>query len=187
VNNLLIVGKAVVINMNYKLTLVLFLAVVVLIGAPMAAAKSSYLTSFNQNYNTGGTKLDSCNTCHVSGESLNPYGIAYSGSGRDFASIETLDSDNDGFTNLEEIKALTFPGNPNDYPQTTSVTPTGTTTNVTQQQQTTEVPISNVTAEKPTTEVPISNTSEAPKSPGFEAILAVVGFLTIVALKKKYV
>jgi hypothetical protein len=211
-----IIGKAVVIDVNYKLTMILFLAVAILIGTPMVSAKSNYLSSFNQHYNTSGTNLDSCKTCHTSsgGGALDPYGRAYSGNGRNFASIETLDSDSDGFTNIEEINALTFPGNPNDYPQTTPATPTATTPNVTQEQQTTEisdddeddieeqetievsdddvkeqlttgVPISNVTQEKPTTEVPVNNTSEAPKSPGFEAILAVVGFLIIVGLQRK--
>lgn len=222
-----IIGKAVVIDMNYKLTMVLFLAVVVLIVAPMVSAKSSYLSSFNQHYNTIDTRLDTCNLCHgsSSGGSFNPYGMAYSGSGRNFASIETLDSDKDGFTNIEEIKALTFPGDVNDHPQTTSATPT-TTTNVSQQQQittisdddieeeleddevsdddikeqvttavpvsnvsqekpTSQVPLNNTTQEKPTTEVPTSNTTETPKSPGFEAIFAVVGFLIIVGLRRK--
>lgn len=197
-----IIWIAVVIDVNYKVSMVLFLAVVVLIGAPMVSAKSNYLSSFNQHYNTSGTKLDTCNTCHgsSSGGSFNPYGMAYSGSGRNFASIEALDSDKDGFTNIEEIKALTFPGNANDYPQTTSQTPAVTTSNVTQEQQKTdEVPVSNETPEKTTTEVsvnnttqgtqtaqiPVNNTTETPKSPGFEAILAVVGFLIIVGLQKK--
>lgn len=222
-----IIGKAVVIDMNYKLTMVLFLAVVVLIGAPIVSAKSNYLSSFNQHYNTSGTKLDTCSTCHTSssGGSLNPYGRAYSGSGHNFASIETLDSDNDGFTNIEEINALTFPGDANDHPQTTTGTPTTTTPNVTQQQTTTisddddneledemeddevsddsikeqvttAVPVSNVsqekpvtvnntTEEKPTTEEPVNNTTETPKSPGFEGIFAVVGFLIIVCLRRK--
>lgn len=193
-----------VIDVNYKLTIVLFLAVVVLIGAPMVSAKSNYLSSFNQHYNTSGTKLDTCNICHgsSSGGSFNLYSMAYSGSGRNFASIEALDSDKDGFTNIEEIKALTFPGNANDYPQTTLVTPAATTSNVTQEQQTTaEVHVSNgtpekttteglvnnTTQEKPTVQIPVNNTTETPRSPGFEVIFAVVGFLIIVGLQRKYV
>ncbi len=188
------------IDVNYKLIIILFLTVVFLIGAPMVAAKSSYLTSFNQNYNTTGTKLDSCNTCHVAGESLNPYGRASSENGRNFAAIETLDLDNDGFTNAEEINALTFPGNPDDYPQTTPAMPDATTPNITQEQTVTEVPISNITLEKPTTEVPanntahekptasvpVSNITETPKSPGFESMFAFVGFFIIVGLHRKY-
>ncbi|WP_321417547.1 hypothetical protein [uncultured Methanomethylovorans sp.] len=230
-----IIGKAVVIDVNYKVTMVLFLALVVLIGAPMVSAKSSYLSSFDQHYNTSGTRLDTCNTCHTSsgGGSLNPYGSAFSGSGHNFASIEVLDSDNDGFTNVEEINARTFPGNPSDHPLATSQTPTATTPNVTQQQVTAttvisvasddeddaeeeqeatelseddvkeqqitpipvsnvsqekpsvQVPVNNTTEEKPATEVPTNNTTETPKSPGFEAIFAVAGFLIIVGLNRK--
>jgi len=120
-------------------------------------------------------------------------------------SIENLDSDKDGFTNLVEINALNFPGNPNDHPQTTSEiipeTPVNVTepaVNVTPEQSTTEVPISNTTPEQPATEVPISNTTpeqpttevtgnttEEQKSPGFEAIPVVVGLLAVACLKRR--
>jgi type II secretory pathway pseudopilin PulG len=188
--------------MNYKLTLALFLVSIVLIGLPMAAARPTYFAAFKEKYNTSGTKLDSCNTCHTSGggSPRNPYGLAFSDSGHDFSSIEALDSDSDGFTNIEEINALTFPGNPTDYPQTTPATPTATIPNVTHEQPTTEAPLSNgtpekpvtqfpvnnTTQEKPTAEVPVSNTTATPKSPGFEAIFAVVGFLIIVGLHRKH-
>ena len=89
------------------------------------------------------TKLDDCSLCHPgspNGKSgscdychqtyglkaphtqpvpLNSYGVAYKAVGRTTASIQTiqnLDSDGDGKTNLEEIQALTFPGDPKDYP-----------------------------------------------------------------------
>ena len=143
--------------MKYKLIIVLLVAVVALIGAPMASAKPSFLTSFNQHYDTAGTRLDSCATCH-NGEARNPYGRAYSGSGRNFAAIENLDSDGDGFTNLAEINALNFPGKPDDHPQITSeilpettVNVTEPSVNVTPEQSTTEVPINNTTPEQPTT------------------------------------
>jgi len=45
--------------------------------------------------------------------------------------IEPLDSDGDGFTNIDEIKAGTFPGDPTDNATTTTTTkpkPTTTTT-----------------------------------------------------------
>ena len=50
---------------------------------------------------------------------LNPYGLAYKNAGRNqsaLQAIEPLDSDGDGFGNLVEIKSLTFPGDPKDYP-----------------------------------------------------------------------
>jgi hypothetical protein len=180
-------------NVNYKLIPVLLLAVVALIGTPMAAAKSSYLTSFNQHYDTGSTKLDSCVICHSgqSGGSLNLYGRAYSGSGRNFTSLEAFDVDEDGYTNLEEINALTFPGNPDDYPQPTLETPSETTLNVTeppinenQEQQTTEIPISNTTPEQPATELPMSNETQGEKSPGFDIILGVMGLLAVFSLRR---
>jgi len=168
----------------------LLVAVVALIGAPMASAKPNFLTSFNQHYDTAGTRLDSCATCH-NGEARNPYSRAYSGSGRNFAAIENLDSDGDGFTNLVEIKALNFPGNPDDHPQTTSgivpetpVNVTEPSANATPEQPATEVPVSNATPEQPATEVP-GNTTGEQKSPGFEAIPVVVGLLAVACLKRR--
>jgi hypothetical protein len=53
-------------------------------------------------------------------DTLNPYGWDYKNAGRfrvdSFAKIENIDSDDDGYTNKEEIQALTFPGDPNDNP-----------------------------------------------------------------------
>lgn len=162
--------------MNYKLIIILLVAVVALMGAPMASAKPNFLTSFNQHYETAGTRLDSCTTCH-NGEAINPYGRAYLGSGKNFTSIENLDSDKDGFTNLVEINTLNFPGNPNDHPQTTSKIMPETPVNVTE-------PSVNATPEQPTTEVPGSTTEEQ-KSPGFEVIPVVVGLLAVACLKRR--
>jgi hypothetical protein len=88
-----------------------------LLGSVEASAFSSYLTGFNAAYGTAGTRLDSCTVCHnsSSGGSRNSYGNDYNGS---FPANDTRDSDNDGFTNTEEIDALTFPGNASDVPQT---------------------------------------------------------------------
>jgi hypothetical protein len=50
---------------------------------------------------------------------LNNYGQAYSGKGRSqqaLRDIEGLDSDGDGSLNIDEINALTFPGDAKDYP-----------------------------------------------------------------------
>ena len=92
------------------------------------------------------TKLDDCALCHKSGkigsktygscdychqiyktqephgnilDTLNSYGLAYQSSGRDqnaLKAIESLNSDGDTSTNIEEIQALTFPGDALDYP-----------------------------------------------------------------------
>jgi len=72
--------------------------------------------------------LGSCQWCHYSygydgsGDilnTLNPYGIDFRNNGRNAAAliaIEPLDSDADGFVNLDEIMALRYPGNPQDDP-----------------------------------------------------------------------
>lgn len=59
-----------------------------------------------------GTRLSHCRLCHEMEERfwMNPYGRDYLLSGRDFAAVEPLDSDGDGYSNLAEIEALTFPG-----------------------------------------------------------------------------
>ena len=74
------------------------------------------------------TTLGSCQWCHYkygydkSGDitaTLNPYGRDYLAQGRSAAAlrtIETLDSDGDGFTNIVEINAVRYPGDATDDP-----------------------------------------------------------------------
>lgn len=87
-----------------------------------AQSLPDYLAQFNEKYDTSGSRLDSCETCHASSspsaENLNPYGTDFAANNHDFAAIEGLDSDGDGFTNIDEINALTFPGDPEDNPDT---------------------------------------------------------------------
>jgi hypothetical protein len=83
--------------------------------------------------------LDTCNTCHTTGSNNNPYGThlklefskvmdlkdgsmtkeqkldSFRAGIRD---IDKLDPDNDGYSNLAEIGARTFPGDPKDHPVT---------------------------------------------------------------------
>jgi len=102
-----------------------------------------------------GTSLQSCDLCHTASiPSLNPYGSAYKSKGRSlaaFAAIENLDSDGDGATNLQEINALTFPGNSASVP----VLPTATKTSVPAPTNT-PVPVST------NTPVPASTNTPAP-------------------------
>src|SRR5512135_3714623 len=91
-----------------------FVALVVVAGVfalsgGQAHAKSSYLASFNSQYGTSGTALDTCNVCHTAVPTRNPYGTAYGNAAHSFTAIENADSDGDGFTNLAEITARTFP------------------------------------------------------------------------------
>ena len=95
------------------------------------ANTGDYTLAHNTYPGMVGTRIDSCSFCHSSVPSLNPYGQAYKNGGRNLASsltnIESLDSDGDGFTNIQEIKALTFPGDATDHP-TALPSPTATNT-----------------------------------------------------------
>ena len=90
------------------------------IFSPTAQSTPEYHSQFNTKYDTRGTKLDSCMTCHTSAgggaENVNPYGQDFAKNNHDFAAVEGLDSDGDSFSNIDEIKAETFPGDPNDNP-----------------------------------------------------------------------
>ena len=83
-------------------------------GSITAGGKTTTYGSCDYCHQTYGLKAP-----HTQPVPLNSYGVAYKAVGRTTASIQTiqnLDSDGDGKTNLEEIQALTFPGDPKDYP-----------------------------------------------------------------------
>ncbi len=112
--------------MNKRITFMLLLiTVVALVGIPEALALSEFLTDFNTKYNTTNTRLDTCSLCHINpagGGARNPYGTDFLNNGGNVAVmaaltiIEPLDSDGDGFKNIDEIHNLTFPGNASDFP-----------------------------------------------------------------------
>ncbi len=119
--------------MGKKYLLPLLLMALVVGGFSIAYAVSSYLNSFVATYpGASSTQLNSCLLCHPSGNSSqNSYCVAYRNAGHNYAAIESLDSDGDGFNNLTEIQAGTFPGNSNSYPSagdTTRPTVTNFTT-----------------------------------------------------------
>ena len=60
------------------------------------------------------TNQQNCVLCHfTSSKDLNPYGKDFADAEYDLAAIESLDSDNDGRTNGEEINIdCTLPGDP---------------------------------------------------------------------------
>jgi hypothetical protein len=137
----------------------LLLVVLIIAGVQAASATSGMMEDFNQFYDTNDTRLDTCSTCHGEDvESLNPYGADYGENAGDLEAIEALDSDGDGFTNLEEINALTFPGDPESMPETVSE----------------EEPVSEESA-----------TDAEQQSPGFEAVLGIAGILTVMYLLKR--
>jgi hypothetical protein len=101
----------------------------------IADAKSSYQTRFNTRYGTAGSALDNCTVCHTSVPARNSFGTDFASStipghiAHAFdAALEARDSDSDGFTNITEINAKTFPGDPGSHPagsDTTAPTVTG--------------------------------------------------------------
>lgn len=122
-----------------------------------ASATNGILNDFTAAYPaTTGTALDSCSTCHTSAPALNPYGSALRANGFNFGAIEGLDSDGDGFTNLQEIRALTLPGSASSRPTTPTTTSTTTSTSTT----------STTSAATPsTTSTTSTTTTVAPQSP----------------------
>jgi len=95
-----------------------------------AEARPTYLDGFNNKYGTAGSRLDDCTTCHGSTKSIrNPFGQDVEAGVTNnipiqdvLTSIEPFDSDADGFINIDEITALTLPGNASDYPSVTACT-----------------------------------------------------------------
>ena len=122
-------------SVTILLSSAVFVIAVVLAVGGTAYAVPSYLTSFESAYPAAvGSKLDACLLCHVNPNpgptARNPFGSDFASGGHSFdAALEALDSDGDGFTNLEEITALTFPGDPTDFPAAVDNTaPTVTST-----------------------------------------------------------
>jgi len=101
------------------------------VAAP-AYAEPPFLEEFVRKYQPK-SKLDElgCRICHTTPPKRNPFGEAVDEamrgqgfSGDILASLETQDSDGDGATNKQEIEADTAPGDPNDKPAGTTVSPT---------------------------------------------------------------
>ena len=109
--------------MKRTIRLIVVLSVLA-IGATAANAMSVYLYTFNLTYPSAAATLgQDCTLCHVvpgGGGPPNSYGSDFARNGYDFHAIEPLDSDNDGFTNIEEIQALTYPGDPTSHPVNTT-------------------------------------------------------------------
>ena len=82
------------------------------IAASMAVADGGWLNTFNGEYDTQATPLNSCLTCHLTngGSGFNPYGRDMRNQpGTELEAIlaiEDLDSDGDGISNVDEISGL---------------------------------------------------------------------------------
>jgi hypothetical protein len=105
-------------------------------GSDMRAARSKYPDIV-------GTNIDKCSLCHVSESNYrrDPYGRDYEDARGDFEQIEGIDSDGDGFTNIEEINALTFPGKADSVPTVTATAPVTVTATLTPTMTATLTPV----------------------------------------------
>ena len=92
------------------------LLLVVMVGS--AVAYSGYLSTFRTQYAATETVLNTCSLCHPGGDTgnLNNYAQDFANNGYNYAAIENLDSDGDGYSNLAEINARTFPGDAASFP-----------------------------------------------------------------------
>jgi len=118
-------------NRILKIVLIIFgIAVLTFAADGSANAKDQYTIDFNNYYGTdgaeGGTTMGTCITCHFNPDGKggeNPYGTHWKAYGRSFAAVEPLDSDGDGFSNIDEIIADTWPGDAGSTPGPTNSPP----------------------------------------------------------------
>ena len=105
-------------NRILKKGLIIFLIALLAVTVyDTANAKSRFTDDFNDFYGTDGSDdgrtMGSCITCHKNRDGSggeNSYGKNWDSYGRDFSAVEARDSDGDGFSNIDEIIADTFPG-----------------------------------------------------------------------------
>ena len=81
----------------------------------LAHADSGYMGSFSSKY-PASSLVSNCGVCHTSIPSLNTYGSDFKKNKFNPATIESLDSDGDSFSNLIEINAGTYPGDATSHP-----------------------------------------------------------------------
>ncbi len=136
----------------------MFLLIMLLIAglAGVSHALSGYATSFKSTYPSSplsslstvpGQAGNLCTVCHgTSGPPLNPYGNAYKNAGHNFRNIEAADSDGDTFSNIVEINAGTFPGNPGSKPAGDTTPPTVTAFTIPSASTSLTVPITSFSA-----------------------------------------
>ncbi|HRK34539.1 MAG TPA: hypothetical protein PLJ47_08070 [Candidatus Hydrogenedentes bacterium] len=91
--------------------------IVCFVTLPSAMAKEEYLDDAIAKYpSINNTALDSCTLCHTIVPARNSYGADFKSASNSFTAIENDDSDGDNTSNIDEINALTFPGDDSSYP-----------------------------------------------------------------------
>jgi hypothetical protein len=133
---------------------VCFMALTLTVGVVgLAYGLSSYLNQFKTKYpGSAATIGASCVLCHIppgtSLNNLNSYAQAFANSGYNFTTVEPLDSDGDGFSNIQEISAGTYPGDAASHPAaaTDATPPTVSTFAIPGAASALTVPVSTFTA-----------------------------------------
>lgn len=100
-------------KLNFINKLSFALIILIVLSAPVSA----YSENADQ---IPGDLMGICQVCHIDpngGGDLNSYGTDYMSNDYSFEDIAGLDSDNDGFTNQEELDAATLPGDPESSPE----------------------------------------------------------------------
>lgn len=97
------------------------IGLILVTAPPLVRAERPFLSQAKARYpQLEGSKLDDCRLCHKNKEGGGPrnaFGQDFQIHSYDFAVMENLDTDGDGFTNLEEFMALTIPSNPKNFPK----------------------------------------------------------------------
>src|SRR3990172_1798427 len=115
---------------KHGLRLLIYGVCVCLLAALVPTTSPANVTDFANFFTTYPTAVGlSCIVCHndLAGVGKNNYADAYKAAAmvdlvccpaglQALKLIENLDSDGDGFTNIAEINALTFPGNASSFP-----------------------------------------------------------------------
>ncbi len=102
---------------------ILFLCAMALFCAMIADQSAYALPAFHKMFKAKYKWAGGCNVCHFSkkgGDSPNPYGRAFLHNGMNlstFTRIEKTDSDKDGFSNIAEIIARSYPGDAASTPE----------------------------------------------------------------------
>jgi hypothetical protein len=115
--------------MKKSATVVGLVAMLSLVVVGSVYATPMYYSQFTMAYPTSGTSSFGCAICHNPAlgspglSTLYNYGLAFKNAGFNFKTIEPLDSDSDGTTNIAEITAGTNPSDPTSTPATSSATP----------------------------------------------------------------
>jgi hypothetical protein len=103
--------------MNRLLKSASALVLVIVLALPLAAGatgsyRDSWLSTYPDACQTLRSAATSCVLCHTSVPDLNPYGGTILGHRTTMTTTNDIDSDIDGKTNIIEINACFFPGNP---------------------------------------------------------------------------